>query len=60
VRLRKDYADRIEQLAALNDMNALDVLEAFLERAAIREYDGNVTRAEAERGAIADLESWLS
>jgi hypothetical protein len=58
--MKKDYADRIEQLAALNDMSALDLLEAFLERAAIREYDGSVTRAEAERGAIADLESWLS
>jgi hypothetical protein len=28
----------------------------FGERAAIREYDGNQTRAEAERGALQDIE----
>jgi hypothetical protein len=60
VRLRKDYADRIEQLAALNDRSPLDLLEWFLERSAIREHDGAQSRAEAEKGAIADLESWLS
>jgi hypothetical protein len=58
---RKDYADRIEALAALNDMDPLEVLEWFNERAAIRE-EGNtgMTRAEAERLAILDLEEWLS
>lgn len=36
-------------------MNAAQ--ECFEERAAIREYDGGQSRAEAERGAIADLEA---
>lgn len=51
---------KLEALAELHGLNPLHVLEWFLERAAIREYDGNVSRAEAERGAMADVEEWLS
>lgn len=32
-----------------------DVLEHFNERAAIREYDGGMSRAEAERAALDDV-----
>lgn len=32
-----------------------DVLEHFTERAAIREHDGGLSRAEAERAALDDV-----
>ena len=34
--------------------------EYFEERAAVREYHGNATRPEAERGAIEDLKNAIS
>ncbi len=34
-----------------------DELEAFEERAAILEYDGGLTREEAERAALLELET---
>jgi len=37
-------------------VSASDVREDYAERAAIREYDGGMRRADAERGARADLE----
>lgn len=52
----RDYADRLERLAALHDRSCLDITELFLERAAIREFDGNMSRAEAERLAMQDVE----
>ena len=33
--------------------------EFYEERAAIRQHDGNQSRAEAERGAVGDVEAWL-
>lgn len=39
-------------------MTADDEREFWLERAAIREYLGNVSRKEAERGADEDLREW--
>jgi hypothetical protein len=56
---RTDYADRLEKLAALHDLNPLTLLEAFLERAAIREFDGGFKREEAERLAMRDIEEQL-
>lgn len=58
---RLDHADRIERLAEVNNMNALVVREWFEERAAIIE-EGNtgMTRAEAERLAIEEIEQELS
>lgn len=55
-----DYADRIERLAEVNGLSALVVKEWFEERAAIREYDGGLSRAEAEKAALADIEAQLS
>ena len=36
-----------------------DLLEAFIERAAIREFDGGIARADAERLAWQDLRQWM-
>lgn len=48
------YPYELEQLARETGVSPLHVLEAFLERAAIREYDGGFSRDEAERLALAD------
>lgn len=58
---RLDHADRIERLAEVNNMSALVVREYFEERAAIiEEGNAGMTRAEAERLAILDIEQELS
>lgn len=36
------------------------VLELWSERAAVREYDGGMTRIEAEGAAMADVRRWLA
>jgi hypothetical protein len=59
VTIKAAYLSRLEALASLHQRSALDLLEWFLERAAIREYDGGYTRAEAERLALADIEASL-
>ena len=51
---------RIESLAAERGISPLDVLEFYLERAAIREYDGGLSRTDAETAALADVEQWLN
>ncbi len=37
----------------------LDLLDAWHERAAIREYDGGMERGEAERAAVRDVLDWV-
>lgn len=48
------YPYELEQLARETGVSPLETLELFLERAAIREYDGGYDRAEAERLALED------
>jgi hypothetical protein len=54
-----NYAAHLERLAATTKRDPLDVLEFWLERASIREYDGGQPREYAERDALADVEQWL-
>lgn len=64
---RESSADRVERRITgrlcVSELVAkhptADVLELFLERAAIREYDGGFPRPVAERLALEDVESWL-
>jgi hypothetical protein len=44
----------IETLAEQTGADVLDVQELFLERAAIRQYDGGMTKTDAEREAVED------
>lgn len=53
-------SDRIESLAAEHDRDVLDLQEFWLERSAIREHDGGMTRDEAEQAASEDVEQWLN
>ena len=53
-------SDRIESLASSHGVAPLDVLEFYLERAAIREYDGGLSRNDAETAALGDVEQWLN
>jgi hypothetical protein len=53
-------SDRLEALAELYGRNPLDVLEWWLERAAIREYDAGMTRRNAEQLALRDVENELA
>lgn len=48
------YPYELEQLARETGVSPLETLELFLERAAIREYDGGYDRAEAELLALED------
>jgi len=52
-------SDTIEALARRHGVNALEALEFFLERAAIREHDGGMTREAAEAEALKDLDMWI-
>lgn len=49
-----DHSAEIEAIAKASGQSPLVVLEHFLERASIREYEGGYSRAEAERLAIGD------
>lgn len=49
------YPYELEDLARRYGVPPLHALEWFLERAAIREYDGGFDRAEAERLAMEDV-----
>lgn len=42
------------------ELNDAEILEIWLERAAIREFDGNQTREEAELGADDDIDRMMS
>jgi hypothetical protein len=48
----------IESFAATHGVPVLETLEYFEERAAIREYEGGLSRQEAETAALGDLELW--
>lgn len=52
-------SDAIEKLARQHGVNACEALEYFLERAAIREHDGGMSRDEAEAEALKDLEIYI-
>lgn len=54
-----DYTSALESIAKASGQSPLVVLETFLERAAIREYEGGYSRAEAERLAIGDTANSL-
>jgi hypothetical protein len=53
-------SDRLELLASVHNRPVLEVQELFNERAAIRQYDGGLTRADAERLALQDVERMLT
>jgi hypothetical protein len=53
-------SDRLELLASVHNRPVLDVLELFNERAAIRQYDGGLTRPDAESAALQDVERMLT
>jgi hypothetical protein len=52
-------SDRLELLASVHNRPVLEVQELFNERAAIRQYDGGLTRADAESAALQDVERML-
>lgn len=52
-------SDKIESLARKHGVNALEALEFFLERASIREFEGGLSRDEAESEALKDLEIYI-
>jgi hypothetical protein len=47
------------ELAKKLGLDALDVIERWAERAAIREYEGGQTRQDAERDAFEDVRRQL-
>lgn len=51
-----DHSTALEAIAASSARSPLDVLELWLERASIREHDGGLPRAEAERLAVWDCQ----
>ncbi len=53
------HAATVERLANAANVSPLDVLEFFLERAAIREYQGGMPRDQAEALAVQDAEIWI-
>lgn len=50
----------IAELAQRTDRNVDDLLDLWDEHAAIREYDGTATRADAERDAAAEVEQMFA
>lgn len=54
------YPYELEQLARETGVSPLETPELFLERAAIREYDGGFSRDEAERLALGDVRDGLA
>jgi len=53
------HSNALEKLARQYRRDYLDVLEMFLERSAIREYEDGQSRGEAESGALEDVRTWL-
>lgn len=51
-------SDAIERLAARYGVPVLEAQEFWAERAAIREYEGGVSREDAEQAALGDAELW--
>jgi hypothetical protein len=52
-------SETIELLAKRHGVSPTHALEYFLKRSAIREYDGGMTRSDAEEAALKDLEMWI-
>lgn len=52
-------SNEVERLAAAHKVPVLECVEFFLERAAIREYDGGMQRDDAEREALEDARIWV-
>jgi hypothetical protein len=52
-------SETIERLAKARGVPVLEAMEFFLERAAIREFEGGMSRSEAELAALSDLELWV-
>jgi hypothetical protein len=53
-------SDRLELLASVHNRPVLEVQELFNERAAIRQHDGGLTKADAECAALQDVERMLT
>lgn len=51
-------SDAIERMAQRYGVPVLEAQEFWAERAAIREYDGAMTRDAAELAAVGDVELW--
>ena len=56
---KRDESAAIE-LAQEFGADVADVLELYDERSGVREYEGNVSRAEAESGALQDVRDILT
>lgn len=54
-----DHSAEIERLAQAHCVSPLILLEWWLERSAIRQYEAGLSRADAERLAIEDVEREL-
>ena len=52
--MKYDHSDALEQIASDTGRSPLEVLELFLERAAIREYDAGFERTHVEHLALGD------
>ena len=52
-------SNRLEELATLHNRSPLDLLEWFHERSAIRQYDGGLSRQDADKAALQDIENEL-
>jgi hypothetical protein len=52
-------SDAVERLAQQHAVPVLEAVEFYLERAAIREYEGRMTRDDAEAGALEDTRMWV-
>jgi hypothetical protein len=54
-----DHHAALEALAVTYGRSPADVLELFMERASIREMEGGMSRTDAERAAVFDVENWF-
>jgi hypothetical protein len=52
-------SEHVERLAREHGVPVLSVLEFYLERAAIREFEGCQGREDAESGALGDVDMWI-
>lgn len=52
--MKFDHSTALESIARAANRPASDVLEYFLERSAIREFDGAIPRGAAEEWAVED------
>ena len=50
----------VRTLARRFGVDEADLVERWSERAAVREYDGGMTREQAETAALADVRAWCN